>query len=69
MNAVDVTTLDPATRALADRGAREAFGRSLAALLDDFKVTGQTFEADDLATLVLAGRAAASLPADSRKPV
>jgi len=48
MNAVDVTTLDPATRALADRGAREAFGRSLDALLDDFKVAGQGFDQDDL---------------------
>jgi hypothetical protein len=55
---VDLATLDPGTRRLAERGAREAFGASLDDLIDDFHITGEDFDETDLETLVLAGRVA-----------
>lgn len=67
---VDVATLDSATRALADRGARAAFNWSLDTLLDNLKVAGQEFEEEDLNTLVEAGRMAEAAEATrtSRNP-
>ena len=63
---VDVAALDAKTRGLAERGAKEAFGVSLARLLDDLKVAGEDFDNDDLNTLVLAGTLAEK--ADSLNP-
>lgn len=65
---VDLKTLDSATRALADRGAREAFGWPLDTLVDNLHIAGQEFETDDLNTLLEAGRMAEAAEAASRKP-
>ncbi len=68
---VDVVTLDPKTRRLADRGAREAFGVSLDRFVDDLTtIAGDTFDTQALETLVLAGELAerAGLPEPAIPP-
>lgn len=53
---VDLAALDPGTRRLAERGAQEAFGVSLDRLVYRLTViAGETFDEQDLETLMLAG--------------
>ena len=56
--------MDAHTRALVDRGMREAYSLLLAEFLDDVKIGGVDLTAEDIETLRLAGELAqrAGLP-------
>ncbi len=55
---VDLATLDPETRRLADHGAKEIIRASLDAMVEAMHLAGEEFDQKDLHTLVLAGRMA-----------
>jgi hypothetical protein len=63
---VDLAALDPDTRPLADRGARELLGMSLDELTRNLASAGESLDAGNIEGLVLAGRAAEEI--DHRKP-
>jgi len=55
---IDPSALDPETRRLAERGAKEIFKALLADMVEAMHMAGEEFDEGDLATIVLAGRMA-----------